>query len=150
MSKLMLGIVCLSIMLVMQMIPISVYATQYSLTTIDVPGSQTTQAAGLNDGGTVVGVYDNETKSYVLNGGSFTAVALTGATATRVFDVDNSGRLLGWYQDATATHGFLLSHGAVTKLDVPGTTITERSAAMMPAPLSVGRKARAASTAFNI
>jgi hypothetical protein len=53
--------------------------------------------------------------------GSFTFIDAPGATATFVEGgINNSGDIVGDFDDVTGTHGFLLSGGIFTIIDVPG------------------------------
>jgi probable HAF family extracellular repeat protein len=47
-----------------------------------------------------------------------------GATSTVVFGINDHSQLVGQYFDLVRGHGFLLSGGAYTTLDVPGATFT--------------------------
>jgi hypothetical protein len=88
---------------------------------IDVLGSSSVFANGLNDLGDIVGAfYDDATavfRGFVLSGGVLTVLDVPGQTGllpgTFIHDIDNRGRLVGYYgDDLTRTfrpgiHGFL-------------------------------------------
>jgi probable HAF family extracellular repeat protein len=59
-------------------------------------------------------------------GGAFsvTTIDVPGALATTPQGVSADGAVVGSFQDARGTHGFLLRGGAVTTLDYPGATLT--------------------------
>ncbi len=93
------------------------------LSFIDVPGSSSVFANGLNDLGDIVGAfYDDATgvfHGFVLSGGVLIVLDVPGQTGllpgTFIHDIDNRGRLVGYYgDDLTRTfrpgiHGFLAS-----------------------------------------
>jgi uncharacterized membrane protein len=58
----------------------------------------------------------------VLAGGapSFTTIDVPGAGFTIAIDINFNGQIVGRYNDATGTHGYLLSKGSFTTVDFPG------------------------------
>jgi probable HAF family extracellular repeat protein len=100
--------------------------TSYSFTTVDPPDTIYTQSNGLNDAGQVVGVYrdaGDNTRGYLLSGGTYTILDAPGASLTQPEDINNAGQIVGFYYTDTA-HGFLLSGGTYTTIDPPGSTYT--------------------------
>ncbi len=56
---------------------------------------------------------------------SFTTIDFPGAVLTRVWGVNDKGRVVGQYRDRDGNiHGFLLGHRAFTTIDVPGAIAT--------------------------
>lgn len=55
---------------------------------------------------------------------TFTDFVIPGAQYTHVTGVSDSGKIAGYYGDATGQHGFIDNHGQITKVDAPGATIT--------------------------
>lgn len=59
---------------------------------------------------------------------TFTTLDVPGATATRVWGINDAGQIVGDFSNATGTHGFLDTGGVFTTLDVPGVTSFTRAA----------------------
>jgi hypothetical protein len=94
-------------------------------TTINVPfsGATATFAIGINDAGVIAGAWglaDEVTHGFQLSGGVFTQLDYPGASSTFASGINNSGDIVGYYDDTAGTHGFLLSGGTYTSIDVPG------------------------------
>jgi probable HAF family extracellular repeat protein len=82
------------------------------LTTLDVPGSTSTQAFGLNNAGEVVGAFiDNAGKmhGFDFQHGHFVTIDdPNGIGTTTVNGVNNAGQIVGFYVDSAGnTDGFL-------------------------------------------
>jgi uncharacterized membrane protein len=115
-------------------------ADHFTFTVFDVPGADNgrTDAHGINATGQIVGNYETggstdpgfarrgagaQEHGYVRSaGGAFTTIDAPGATATSAEGINNSGQIVGNYQDAKLSwHGYVRSAaGAFTTLDVPG------------------------------
>lgn len=93
-----------------------------TFTTISVPGAYSTDAAcGINDSGDIVGVYISPTLNplygYPANGfsdvgGTFTTINVPGAGDTVAEGINNSGVIVGYYQQTSSypslgTAGFI-------------------------------------------
>jgi uncharacterized membrane protein len=101
-------------------------------TTIDVPGASLTEAWRIDPQGEIVGGYTDaqgNNRFFVLDRGEFTTVALPGDLPAflETAGINPRGDIVGTYcetapctQANLATHGFLLSQGQFTKIDVPG------------------------------
>jgi uncharacterized membrane protein len=96
-------------------------------TTLDVPGSLSTQANGINDSGQIVGLYGAGTRGhgFLLANGSFTTLDVPGSIFTAAYGINASGQIVGAYLDATGAHGFLLDNGSYSTLDPHGSTFIE-------------------------
>jgi probable HAF family extracellular repeat protein len=99
-------------------------------TPIDYPKASGTQAWGINSRGDIVGYYtgaDNNTHSFLWNGGHYTAIDYPGAAVTQVNGINQQGDMLGQFS-VTATspsRGFRLgADGVYTAFDFPGATTT--------------------------
>jgi uncharacterized membrane protein len=58
-------------------------------------------------------------------GGSFTTIDVPGASSTHAAGINDSGQIVGYFVDATGTHGFFLDvGGSLTTIDVPGASDT--------------------------
>src|SRR5882724_7101728 len=104
------------------------YAASYTFTPIDVPGAQNTVARGINDGGQIVGQFDNATGThgFLKDGDTYTPVDVPGATGTIAYGINAVGQIVGRFTDATGHfHGFLKDGDTYTTLDVPGATYIE-------------------------
>jgi hypothetical protein len=81
-------------------------------TTFDAPGAFITIGEGINNQGTIVGVYVNEadfsTHGFVLRNGIFTTVDVPDAVETQVLSINSKGEIVGLYVDAEEVeHGFV-------------------------------------------
>ncbi len=93
---------------------------------INVPGASSTIAWAMNDSGVLVGGYSTATSnlSFVDNGGTFTTFGL--GSGSSLFDINNAGVSVGYYNDGTGTHGMVRSaSGTIQTLDVPNSGLTE-------------------------
>jgi hypothetical protein len=97
-------------------------------TVIDDPAAVFTGVIGINDEGTAVGEVYSPTfgvEGFIRSrNGSFTTLADPSPNDygfTQVYGINDSGLLVGIYQDAAGTfHGFVDDHGKFTTLDYPG------------------------------
>jgi probable HAF family extracellular repeat protein len=80
-----------------------------------LPGTQPEYAYGVNAAGEVVG-YGN-TGAFLYNG-SLSLFTIPGH-ALRFYGLNNSGQIVGSYDDANGTHGVLYSGGSFTVIDDP-------------------------------
>jgi YVTN family beta-propeller protein/probable HAF family extracellular repeat protein len=98
-------------------------------TTIDFPNAFETFGSGINDRGDIVGYYLNSqqgspSQGFLLSNGIYTSIYLPN-TNTFVGGINNVGQVVGWYQDAGGTHGFLWSAGSYSyPIDFFGSTNT--------------------------
>jgi hypothetical protein len=92
----------------------------YSFTTIDVPGSLSTSATGINSSGQIVGTAGNNGVFY--SDGSFATIAVADDTITVAYGIDDSSQIVGSFFDAFGEHGFFYSGGIFNTIDYPGTT----------------------------
>src|SRR5437016_6367314 len=108
-----------------------------SMTTVDVPGGSTFEAAlDINDAGTIAGRYltpAGTTYGYVRSkSGEFTTIQYPGAVFTVAAGINNHGDIVGHYsrpediqpKKPAIRHGYLLSHGVYTSFDPPGSIRT--------------------------
>src|ERR1700674_5642725 len=98
----------LALMLVLVFAPQAIAATIYTFTQIDVPGSSTTQANGINAAGLIVGVFVNATGThgFLDTAGTFTTIDVPGASFTEARGINAAGLIVGVFVNATGTHGF--------------------------------------------
>jgi len=106
-------------------------------TTIDCPSPYTTSslASGINSSGQIVGycaapggisVSYGATRSFLLSGGVLTflpdAPGSYRGASTFAYSINDTGQIVGSYADGClcTAHGFLLSAGTFTTIDVPG------------------------------
>ena len=64
------------------------------------------------------------TSGFLLDRARYIAVNIAGSTTTRATDINSQGVIVGWYDDATGSHGFIWNDGVVVTLDVPGAIAT--------------------------
>jgi hypothetical protein len=76
-------------------------------------------ATGINDLGDIVGSYVGS--SYLYSGGAYTAITTPGRNLSiEAWGINNARQIVGAYSSGTVLHGFLLSGGRYTNIDVPG------------------------------
>src|SRR3989338_8268679 len=79
----------------------SVLATQYNYSTIDYPNAYSTQIAGINDYGQVVGWYINssggDAHGFTFDGSGFNTIDVPSATQTYAYGINDSGLISGTY-----------------------------------------------------
>jgi hypothetical protein len=94
--------------------------TQFS--TIDVPGSTGSAAAGINIDGLIVGGSYNGSIEHGLlyNKGQLSTIDVPGASSTELEGINKQGQIVATYWDSAGTaHGALYSQGAFFVMDVP-------------------------------
>lgn len=85
----------------------------FDFRTLEVPGATRTVASGIDDGGQIVGSYDDSagTHGFVLREGKFTTIDFPGAVWTTALGIGTRGEIVGAYkmrgEPAVALHGFL-------------------------------------------
>ena len=62
----------------------------------------------------------------------FTTIDFPGAFDTIASGINPAGDIVGWYSNGRGEHGFLLSKGAFTAIDVPGATFGTEAAGINP------------------
>jgi hypothetical protein len=105
-----------------------------SFTTLDPPGSIRSQGGFINAQGQAVGTYrssDNKRHGFTWRNGVYTNLLINvpgdhPVLGTVAFGINDRGQVVGDYVDAALgnRHGFLLSYGVYTTLDVPGALLT--------------------------
>jgi hypothetical protein len=83
------------------------------------------QSVGINNDGTIVGSFvlaDGIPQGFILKHDVYTVFNYPGATATFLTDINDSGTIAGFRQDAQGNyHGFLRhEHGSLAPVEVPG------------------------------
>lgn len=80
-------------------------------TTIAPPNAVITVAEGINNSGTIVGVFVDKSKvqhGFMYQNGSYTIVDVPNTMATEINAIDASGDIVGYYVDqSNTTHGFI-------------------------------------------
>jgi hypothetical protein len=98
----------------------------YDFTTLDVPGSGSTIAYGVNNAGQVVGEYNDGRHGFLLSGGGYSTLDVPGSNFTIARGLNASGQIVGSFENSQmSVHGFLLSGGSYTTLNVPGSQRTD-------------------------
>ena len=99
--------------------------------TVNFPGATSTYIDGVDhtNSTSFVGTYtdaSNVTHGFLLSGGNYTTIDVSGSVATVPQYVNTLGQVVGFYTDANnVTHGFLFSGGLPTTIDFPGGTSTD-------------------------
>jgi probable HAF family extracellular repeat protein len=55
---------------------------------------------------------------------SYTTLDVSGATLTNAYGINNSGQIVGSFNDSSGSHGFLKNGSTYTPFDYPGATST--------------------------
>jgi hypothetical protein len=84
------------------------------ITTISIAGSENIEISAMNNWGEVGGVYNDasgEVRGFIYYNGHLTTLPDANATTldTLVTGINDSGRIVGGFADATGLHGFLLA-----------------------------------------
>ena len=100
----------------------------YTFSTIEVPGSSSTVASGVDALGRIVGYYGDGggTHGFLFDNGAYSAIDFPGAKWTVAYGVNASGQIVGAYgqDEFSGRHGFLLNRGNFSTFDFPGSTDT--------------------------
>jgi hypothetical protein len=108
------------------------YATTYSYTPLNYPGSIATAPMSINNSGYIVGdyvvtrepviiggVYYSTYQAFIYNGSFFQSIQIDGAISIDAFSINNSGVVAGAYTDSNGKgHGFTYDNGSVTTYDI--------------------------------
>lgn len=94
-------------------------------TFIDYPEAAETRTFGINDAGTIVGMFRGQSdvwEGFVLENGQSHILAVPGAVETRPNSINNSGVIVGSYSlEIDISHGFIYAYEKFTTIDPPGT-----------------------------
>lgn len=104
-----------------------------SFSSVNVPGSPSTYANGINDLGEIVGSYADLNTGFwggfVDSGNHFTTVSIPGAYSTSAMGINDTGEIVGTYStiqgNTLVNRGFIDVGGSYTSLSFPGATQTE-------------------------
>jgi probable HAF family extracellular repeat protein len=94
-----------------------------TITTLRPFDSLSSQALGINDFGSIVGVAygpAGDHRSFLYADGIYAEVNVPTATSTAVFGINNNGLMSGFFSDALGYHGFIGDGEHFTAIDVPG------------------------------
>jgi len=131
---------CLALILVLLSIGFVAHSTaaqsQYIYKTIDPTGSEGTEAHGINDAGTIVGVYnaaDGVFHAFQDANGMFSIIdfpqACSSNCGTEANAINNLGEIVGDFNDEGGfTHGYYEIGGVFHAFDFPGASLTIASA----------------------
>jgi probable HAF family extracellular repeat protein len=103
-----------------------IYHPDGTVTTLDNPTGTDTQAFGINDLGTVIGIFNDSAKAshaFVLRDGQFASADIQGGILTIPFSINDREQIVGQFQTTQKTIGFgYLQHsdGRVTFTTAPG------------------------------
>ena len=108
------------------------HADGYRFSTVQVPGSDLTEADGINARGVIVGSYvdsDGVSHGFLLRDGKFKTIDVPGALENiAARGINARGDIVGSFVGADSVrHGFLRSDGKFTQIDYPGSTGTYMS-----------------------
>jgi len=93
-------------------------------TTLEFPGASSTFIWGINNAGQLIGTYSisGQSHGFLFQNGHFRTLALPGFVYTVPLGINASGQIVGYVVESETpfvTHGFILSNGVVTLIDVP-------------------------------
>lgn len=83
--------------------------------TFSIAGNNKSRVYGMNDNGWICGNYSNTTRGYFskkLSGQNLqgtTNISISGSTTVFPLDINNKNELVGYFTDATGTHGFIIA-----------------------------------------
>jgi uncharacterized membrane protein len=99
---------------------------RYTFQEINVPGSTTSDAWGINAAGDVVGncSFGPQFLGFLWQRGVFTTINVPGSTYTAAFSINSVGVIVGEFGDAVTTHAYVLRNGKFTQIDFPGAIST--------------------------
>lgn len=113
--------VLLSLIAAMMLSVVPASAQQFA--TVNVPGSTSTSAGGINDLGQIVGGYTDDSNvghGFLLSGGAYTTIDYPQSIYTALAGINNLGQMVGNYTDGNnAEHGFSLINGVYTAINDP-------------------------------
>lgn len=117
-------------------------AADLAYTTVDVPGADQTDVAGVNNLGVLVGSYADATgrHGFLDDHGTVVTVDVPGSSDTRLTSVNDAGTATGVFWDAggTTLHGFVrTAAGVFTWLDAPGIAPGDRTGTL-PSGINAG------------
>jgi probable HAF family extracellular repeat protein len=102
---------------------------------IAFPGAAGTIAAGINDGGEIVGKYknaDGRDRGFLrTRRGRYRRIDVPGATGTEAYKINNRGQIVGSYNPNgpsagdPGSKGFVLTRGRFITIDFPGAVFTQ-------------------------
>jgi probable HAF family extracellular repeat protein len=122
-------IACIIVFTVLIGLAPAAFASDFTFSTIDVPGAFSTEALGINNAGQIVGFFKDNTGAgqhgFLYDRGIFTTIDVPGATGTIPFGINNARQIVGTTATSTGIHGFLYDGGTFTTIDVPGAQETE-------------------------
>jgi uncharacterized membrane protein len=90
----------------------------FTVTLIDVPGSRSTTAIGINNSSQIVGSYTDSagtTHGFLDTNSTFTTLDFPGSTFTQATGINNVGQIVGFYSGGA----FLYQNGAFSNLNIP-------------------------------
>lgn len=93
------------------------------------PGALLTEAAGINNSGTIVGFYHDAISArhgFILSNGVYTTYDKPGAARTLLTGINDQGKIVGFYRDINlVAHGFTLFNGITEDINFPGSIETK-------------------------
>ena len=100
-------------------------SAQCKFTTLTIPGSTTSTAAGVNDNGAIVGGFTDSAGShgFLISSGKLFKFRFPGSRTTEALDINNFGQIVGDYVTNTSIgqqHGFVVKNGVFHSISAPG------------------------------
>jgi len=82
-----------------------------TFTTIEIPDDH---AVGINNAGQIIGI-----RGLLDVNGTFTNIAVPGASPTFLYGINNTGQIVGSFEDSSGVHGFVYAGGTFSTIDLP-------------------------------
>lgn len=100
------------------------FCQQFQYTTLQVPGSSSTQALGVNNNGDIVGEFSSggEVQGFLYSGGTFQTIACPGMSTTAATGINDFGVIVGYCSSSSVQQGFVYQNGTFTYLVYPAST----------------------------
>jgi probable HAF family extracellular repeat protein len=102
--------------------PYPVAADSFSFTILDVPGSFSTVAHGINDAGHIVGAMDTDVPSalgFLLTSAGVVPLRVPDSVVTVAYDINDADQIVGAFFGDRDANGFLYSAGSFTTVLFP-------------------------------
>jgi probable HAF family extracellular repeat protein len=109
-------------------VALTAHATSYTYTNIDVAGATETLAWDVNNHGQVAGQSidaDNISHGFVYSNGSYASIdGPSGSMGSAAFGVSDTGTVVGYYNDAAGSRGFIYEGGVYQDFYIAGSFFT--------------------------
>ena len=97
----------------------------FNIISIDVPGSTSTNAIGIDNAGQIVGSYvsGGHTHGFIDTNGVFKTIDVPGSSSTQPTGINNAGQIVGFYNGSSV---FLDNKGTFSTINIPAANFSSR------------------------